>query len=411
MNIRERYQHFKEWQRQPFEYKENHDKHHCNNCHHDFTGLFCPDCGQKWNVDAVTWKSIRQGIMDVWGMGSRSLPYTLWQLMLRPGYLIGEYISGQRQASFPPVKMLVIVAVVIYLLEKLLGFKVFDESGILDLSIDGTDSPINAAVSQLTSRYDWGSLVIFLFMALPTFIVFRNSPRHTRHTLPQEFFIQVFSSVQFLCLMVVWSIVRHVFGIKDEEGDIQLFVLIPLIIFYNYKQLFGYGFWQTLWRMVACWILWFVLLGFVMMALPEIANLVTGKPSDGSNLFYILVLAAVFVVGVFFVNILNNYHASVQKRSKKWRLVNVMMLIFTALCSVTFMIAILGMMTSNRNYKTSTLIISIILFLVSSAAFYVLFRRGKPAKTSKHAEDNNTGKDEKNEIRLQDTEGDSQIGR
>ena len=133
--------------------------------------------------------------MDVWGMGSRSLPYTLWQLMLRPGYLIGEYISGQRQVSFPPVKMLVIVAVVIYLLEKLLGFKVFDESDILDLSIDGTDSPINAAISQLTSRYDWGSLVIFLFMALPTFIVFRNSPRHTRHTLPQEFFIQVFSSV------------------------------------------------------------------------------------------------------------------------------------------------------------------------------------------------------------------------
>ena len=74
------------------------------------------------------------------------------------------------------------------------------------------------------------------------------------------------------------------------------------------------------------------------------------------------------------------------------------------------MIAILGMITSHKNYKLSTLIISIILFLVSSASFYVLFRRGKLAKTSKHAEDNNTGKDEKNEIRLQDTEGDLQAG-
>ena len=46
----------------------------------------------------------------LWGMDSRSLPYTLWQLLLRPGYLIGDYISGRRQVSFPPIKMLAIVA-------------------------------------------------------------------------------------------------------------------------------------------------------------------------------------------------------------------------------------------------------------------------------------------------------------
>ena len=54
--------------------------------------------------------------MDLWGMGSRSLPYTLWQLLLRPGYLIADYLGGRRQASFPPVKMLVFVALFVYII-------------------------------------------------------------------------------------------------------------------------------------------------------------------------------------------------------------------------------------------------------------------------------------------------------
>ena len=59
--------------------------------------------------------------MDLWGMGTRSLPYTLWQLLLRPGYLIGDYISGRRQVSFPPIKMLVFVALLVYIVISILS--------------------------------------------------------------------------------------------------------------------------------------------------------------------------------------------------------------------------------------------------------------------------------------------------
>ncbi len=42
-------------------------------------------------------------------MGNRSLLYSLWQLIWRPGYFISDYINGKRQVSFPPVKMLVVM--------------------------------------------------------------------------------------------------------------------------------------------------------------------------------------------------------------------------------------------------------------------------------------------------------------
>ena len=85
---------------------------HCNNCGIDFTGNFCPICSQKAGMGRIGWKSVRQGIMDIWGLGTRSLLYSIWQLLWRPGQVIGDYLDGKRQVSFPPVKMLFIIAVI-----------------------------------------------------------------------------------------------------------------------------------------------------------------------------------------------------------------------------------------------------------------------------------------------------------
>ncbi len=60
----------------------------------------------------ITWHSVLIGVMDVWGLGTRSMTLSVWQLLYRPGYFIGDYISGKRKLSFPPVKMLFIIALI-----------------------------------------------------------------------------------------------------------------------------------------------------------------------------------------------------------------------------------------------------------------------------------------------------------
>ena len=93
-----------------------------------------------------------------------SVLYSVWQLLFRTGYFISDYISGKRQMSFPPVKMLFILAV--------------------------------------------AYAVIF-----PTWVMFRYSPRHTRHTLPEGFFIQVlFATLEvslFLLMVPCWFIFKQ----------------------------------------------------------------------------------------------------------------------------------------------------------------------------------------------------------
>ena len=69
----------------------------------------------------MNWRTVRQGVMQIWGMDSRSMGYSLLQLLLRPGYMISDYISGKRQVSFPPVKMLLIVAIGLMIVDRMWG--------------------------------------------------------------------------------------------------------------------------------------------------------------------------------------------------------------------------------------------------------------------------------------------------
>ena len=110
--IKGKYEQFKRWQQEPVKYTNCDDVHYCNNCGLMFTGNFCPRCSQKADLGRINWNSVRNGIMDIWGLGTRSLLFSIWQLLLRPGYFISDYISGKRQVSFPPVKMLFIVTVI-----------------------------------------------------------------------------------------------------------------------------------------------------------------------------------------------------------------------------------------------------------------------------------------------------------
>ena len=251
-------------------------QHHCPCCGEDYRGNYCPACGLPTGKGPVNWHSIKEGVMDLWGLGSRSLPHTLWQLILRPGHLIAAYISGRRQVSFPPVKMLVIMALLALLINKL----IFDENTPVAVAKTGdVESTINYYLDVVFgwagSHYDWACLVFMSLIIVPTWVVFRHAPRCTRHNLPQGFFIQVFNSVQMLIIIttttvVTWAIdifFNITLGSQETSDNIVnsiVIVVIVIMIFRTYYQLFGYNAWGTAWRVVAVAVAGFGLLGVVI---------------------------------------------------------------------------------------------------------------------------------------------------
>ena len=229
----EYYPRFCRWQQAAPRYVNRHagEVRHCHNCGTAFSGNFCPLCGQRAEVGRVGWNSIRENITLLWGLDSRSLTYTLVQLLGRPGYLVRDYISGHRQVSFPPVKMLVIVSLFMVVFESVFHL----ENDVIDLNFKNKE--IIEVVKWMNAQKSWTTLLIQSILILPTWLVFRYAPGYPRHTLPEGFFLQIFLSSQALIL--------GFFGYWSRATEI---VICLIFMYITYRQLFGYGWWGTLWR-------------------------------------------------------------------------------------------------------------------------------------------------------------------
>ena len=248
-SIKEKYQRFRRWQENPFNYQDSHDRHVCSNCGMESDNNYCPRCGQKAVYGPITWRSVWRGVMDVWGVGSRSLPSTLWQLMWRPGYLIRDYISGKRQVSFPPVKMMMLLGVIVILVSNWLEPE--EQAMPAVVSSTGLRYYYDVVSNWLNLHGEWQILIAFSFLIVPIWSLFREAPVCRHHSLPQGFFIQVFNSSLFFMLMSLCYIPLLLFC-DDFNEDLWTFivfvVIVPLILLVVFKQLFGYGWWGTIWR-------------------------------------------------------------------------------------------------------------------------------------------------------------------
>ena len=186
-------------------------------------------------------------------MDTRSLSFTLIQLLLRPGYLIHDYLSGKRQVSFPPVKMLFIVAIANVLASRL-HTMLYGSAAEADTFPDAV-AFMNRFMTWAQENMAWSTLLFMTVFILPTWLLFRRAPRYPRHNLPEGFFLQVF--------MASLSLFIDMFALLTSPWLNSLF---PVCYVVTYRQLFGYGWWGTLWRLALCVIIGFGLIIFAFIA-------------------------------------------------------------------------------------------------------------------------------------------------
>ena len=297
--MKQYYRRFCRWQQEELHYVNRHEDsvQHCHNCGTEFADNFCPRCGQRAEVGRVGWRSVRENVALLWGMDSRSLSYTLFQLLTRPGYLVRDYISGRRQVSFPPVKMLVIVSLFMVIFESVLHL----ENEVVSIHFNIPE--IDNVIKWFNDNKSWGTLFNQIFFLLPTWVVFRFAPGYPRHTLPEGFFLQIFVSTQSLLLTFLDYLSA------DFEN-----VVATIFLIITYRQLFGYSWWGTLWRFIIT-----VLTG-LMMILPLflVAFLFSndGRKDDVIRAgLWLLVIAILLVAVMLFVT----YRISRRKESNYGR--------------------------------------------------------------------------------------------
>ena len=250
---------FRQWQKEPYPIAPLSDEEHiCKSCSTRYVGNFCPRCGQSSKVEErmSLWKTFLLFI-DVWGVGNRGMFHTIRDLILRPGYLICDYLQGKRSAYFPPFKLLFLLTTLSLVVSA--GFNIFNENFTQDYHISTLD--LQGAGESITARvFDFWNYIIDLQDRFPAlfrlavmmatcvfyYIVFRKSWKIGTLSY-HEFFIAM---VYMVNMANIYSIIFRFFAAPDWLVSIPtLLYIIPL------KQMTGYTWLNTIGRFLLTWIM------------------------------------------------------------------------------------------------------------------------------------------------------------
>jgi len=310
IKLKEYFNRIVKWQQTPTSPPEmSEEECICKNCGYTFRANYCPRCGQNANTPRLGSRSAFGIFIDTWGFGRSGMLRNIWQLLARPGYMIGDYIDGHRQFYFPPFKTLLIVAAVFAIIFALAGgfseeaqnHKVKNDTierikahldkieyGIgsaetLNIELGDTDEERNIKIQlkndakrlgRLVKIYmDWkdnnkvtDQMMSHLLFALLAMIIFRKAPRRPKMNLAENIIAQVYICSQ-MGIIAIFIMLMSLPFTKYPSGDIP--GSLSLLLFcYDYKQLFGYGVWRTILKTCLMFLLYgiitFIFVGVVL---------------------------------------------------------------------------------------------------------------------------------------------------
>ena len=279
-NLVEKWKAFCEWQRRPSHIPQMTEEHHrCCTCGQEYQGSYCPCCGQSARIGRYSFKAALLLFLDVWGMGNRGMFRTLHDLILRPGYMIRDYISGMQMAYFPPFKLLFLLTALTLVVEsgvnlKGENFSESDKEQVVKESADSiakkqADMTYNDHCEKLTqeirtlaeknSSLFW--LLLLVVLSVPLYPLFRKSP-----AIPDLRFSVLLITLVYTCdMFAIYEIIFNFFCIPDGFDDVvYLLPAIPL------KQLSGFKWWRTILYLILSYISWFILSIGIVLAIAAI---------------------------------------------------------------------------------------------------------------------------------------------
>lgn len=299
MEVKERYRRFSEWKQQPHLVAPlSEEEHECATCGTRFEGNYCPRCGQSARIGRYSFKKALLLFLDVWGVGNRGMFRSIRDLILRPGYMIRDYLRGMQMAYFPPFKMFFLLIALSLVVDSGLNIQGINrsnqneaeeheivagwfnsaekqtetqakeastqntdkmDSAEGDKAADSVSDKLNKLLKQHISAFILGSLLLF---SLPLYLMFRHSP-----AIPDLHLSECFVAMVYITnMIIIYNIIPSLlcFSVKAEMIYGMLAMLLAII---PIKQLSGYSYPSTIWRVIVALIPFIILFLLVFIAI------------------------------------------------------------------------------------------------------------------------------------------------
>ncbi len=297
--LKDKYRRFKEWKQHPHQVAPlSEEEHECTTCGTHYQGNYCPRCGQSAKIGRYSFKNAFLLFLDVWGLGNRGMFRSIRDLLLRPGYMIRDYLGGMQMAYFPPFKMYFLLSALSLLMDtgmniqginRLEHQKKESEELVMSFKTEAEQAEAhekttseeigktlvkeeqkNEGQEQISEKISrWSEqhvsvlmLISLLLFSCPLWLLFRHSPAMPDIRLSESFVAMVFISN----MLFIYGIVPSLFCFSLKAETIYSLLSVLLIII-PIKQLSGYSYWHTIWRLaLAAFALFFILILLCVVA-------------------------------------------------------------------------------------------------------------------------------------------------
>lgn len=282
--MKELFRRFKEWKLRPYQVAPlSEEQHDCATCGTHYQGNYCPRCGQSAKIGRYSFKNAFMLFLDVWGLGNRGMFRSIRDLLLRPGYMIRDYLNGMQMAYFPPFQMFFLLCALSLVVDT--GFNIQgvnrmkqqkkeanelvfgtntkqEKTNKIEIKVTqqpGKTATKEAEKTELANEEfnriaekssEWMeqhmsvfSLICLLAFSLPLWLLFRHGPNIPDIRLSECFVAMVYVVNMILIIGIVPSL--FCFSMK---GEIIYSLLTLMLVIIPLKQLFGFSYWGTIWR-------------------------------------------------------------------------------------------------------------------------------------------------------------------
>ena len=300
-DIRKRYKRFKEWEQQPHKVAPlSEEEHECATCGTRFEGNYCPRCGQSAKIGRYSFKKAFLLFLDVWGVGNRGMFRSIRDLILRPGYMIRDYLTGMQMAYFPPFKMLFLLCTLAFLVDSGLNIQGVNRIKQKEESILTPEEEVKEhqektennkkkltkaeiekqnKKKELFRQIDSGELVLkayqwvnknislvslacLLLFSVPLYLLFRHCPAIEDLRFSECFVAMVYITNMLLIYSIFISML-----VPNDTGDYIFFSLAAPLVIIPIKQFSGYSYWGTIWRLILSVIPFCIVIVLLMFAI------------------------------------------------------------------------------------------------------------------------------------------------
>ena len=262
---------FRLWQKRPHEVAPLAETvRTCASCGHVYQGNFCPRCGQAARVGRFSFKTALLLFIDVWGMGNRGMFRSIRDLLLRPGYMIRDYLVGCQSAYFPPFKMFFLLTTFSLLLSHGVNLSLEDEKpqestetrelinvdeGQQTIEIAGNEVSVETAkhvmklpqyIGRINEKYPaiFGIMTLLLF-SLPLYVFFRHCPSIPDLRYSEHFVALVYTSNMYALYTMISAALRLLSlqllsSIASIMGVVMVFIALKQFTGFSKRRLLGY---------------------------------------------------------------------------------------------------------------------------------------------------------------------------